>query len=193
MFKLANVTMPTISARCVESTFLEQKIVIWLRAVNYCSSNLRECYRGGDLQSVSQGVRRVSGWIVSPQFGPISMRRKWIFSDLLCLETSFCFDNQTEWYSWDPSKLSPELCFSSLPKLDAHTCRCTWMSFLAAWVWFCWVCPNSELSVTFWGAVEDDEEDKQWQWHQNKWLSPATVPVCFWFQHSENFSCHLNS
>lgn len=147
----------------------------------------------GDLQSVSQGVRRVSGWIVSPQFGPISMQRKWIFSDLLCLETSFCFDNQTEWYSWDPSKLSPELCFSSLPKLDAHTCRCTWMSFLAAWVWFCWVCPNSELSVTFWGAVEDDEEDKQWQWHQNKWLSPATVPVCFWFQHSENFSCHLNS
>ncbi len=53
------------------------------------------------------------------------MQRKWIFWDLLCLETNFCFDNQTEWYSWESSRLSPEVCFPSPPKLDVRTCRCT--------------------------------------------------------------------
>lgn len=73
---------------------------------------------GGSLESTSQGDGTASGRIASPQFGPISMQRKWIFSDLLCLETNCCFDNQTEWYSRGSSRLSPEVCFLSLPKLD---------------------------------------------------------------------------
>lgn len=95
------ITMLTISARCAENEFIEKGIAIRLRGVNYCSSNLRKsCMAGGGLQSTSQRDRIAScGWIVSPQFGPISAQRKWIFSDLLCLETNFCFDNQTERYS----------------------------------------------------------------------------------------------
>ncbi len=70
------ITMHTISARCAENEFIEKGIVICLRGVNYCSSNLRKSCRGGNLQSTSQGDRIASGWIVSPQFGPISTQRK---------------------------------------------------------------------------------------------------------------------
>lgn len=102
---------------------------------------------------------RQNRWIVSPQFGLISAQRKWIFSDLLCLETNVCFDNQTEWYSWDSSRLSPEVCFLSLPKLDVCTCRCTWMSSPRS------VCAQARVCVC------RGIESCQWWW---RWTTAVT-------------------
>lgn len=96
------------------------------------------------------------------------MQRKWIFSDLLCLETTVCFDNQTEWFSWGSSRLSPEVCFLSPLKLDVS---------VHVNVFICCVFSAQSGAEGGEGALNthaDDGEDDWQPWHHTK----MTVSTC---------------